>query len=757
MPSHLKIRARLLRTTAIAALIVVAMLGSPALPGAGGVQTGPGQSSTRLQALAVTASDWTTYHHDSLGSGVDPSGNSYSPATPAWNSPTLDGQIYGQPLVFAGMVFAATENDTIYALAANTGAVLWSTKVGTAVPSGDLPCGNITPTVGVTGTPVIDSARQEIFAVADEIVSGSITHHLVGLNVYTGALDLNQPVDPPGSTPAVELQRTGLNLDGGRVVFGFGGNEAAIAPLTTTAGWFLRPRRAARLPTTTPHRTGLWAASGWGAAPRSMPRATSGPEPATALPQGPTTAATRWSSSPQPWQRNSSSPHLTGSHRTRGPRPGILSARVHREREDLSGWQVAHGVSAQPGGPGRRRGPDLERPGVYQRRRRRWPRRRRDRRLHPCAGPESRRSQTSPSISVLWQAPDGIGTPPIFAGGLIWSIANGNLYALNPANGTEVQHFAIGPSVSSFPSPSAADGLILAPSSTQVHAFEGPAGLPSLPTTGVLIPSGGATLSGTAILDASASNATSVEFRLFGGTYGYAAPVLCTATPSFDGWLCSWKTSTVPNGSYVLVSEAFNASGSAFSSGVRVTVKNPPTTGVLIPSGGATLSGTATLDASASNATSVEFRLFGGPYGYAAPVLCTATPSFYGWLCSWKTSTVPNGSYVLVSEAFNASGSAFSSGVSITVKNPPTTGVLIPSSGATASGSTYLDASASNATSVEFRLFGGTYGFAGPVVCTATPTLYGWLCAWNTSTVPNGSYVLASEALSALGAHSARA
>ena len=57
-------------------------------------------------------------------------------------------------------------------------------------------------------------------------------------------------------------------------------------------------------------------------------------------------------------------------------------------------------------------------------------------------------------------------------------------------------------------------------------------------------------------------------------------------------------------------------------------------------------------------------------------------------------------------------GGTHAVGVSITVKNPaPTTSVLIPSSGATLSGSTYLDASASNATSVEFLLFGGTYGY----------------------------------------------
>jgi Bacterial Ig domain len=114
-----------------------------------------------------------------------------------------------------------------------------------------------------------------------------------------------------------------------------------------------------------------------------------------------------------------------------------------------------------------------------------------------------------------------------------------------------------------------------------------------------------------------------------------------------------------------------NHVGAATTTAATITVNNPlPTTSVLIPSNGATVSGSALLDASASNATSVEFRLFGGTYGYNAPVLCTATPTYYGWLCSWSTATVPNGSYVLLSEAFNSTGSAFSSvGINITVSN----------------------------------------------------------------------------------------
>ena len=108
----------------------------------------------------------------------------------------------------------------------------------------------------------------------------------------------------------------------------------------------------------------------------------------------------------------------------------------------------------------------------------------------------------------------------------------------------------------------------------RIHAFEGPAGLPP-PTTSVLIPATGATLSGTAAtLDASASNATSVEFWLLGGSYGYSGKMIGTATQTLYGWLSSWNTTTVPNGSYVLLSEAFNSAGSSFSAGVSITVNN---------------------------------------------------------------------------------------------------------------------------------------------------------------------------------------
>jgi hypothetical protein len=165
------------------------------------------------------------YHGDPLGSGVAAGVRSVDTTTRAWTSPTLDGQLYGEPLAFDNRVYVATENDMVYALSAANGAIVWSARLGRPVPAALLFCGDIIPNVGITGTPVIDPARGEIFVVADELVNGNPAHMLTGLNTTTGQVELSQDVDPPGQSPVYILQRTGLTLDDGHVYFGFGGNQ----------------------------------------------------------------------------------------------------------------------------------------------------------------------------------------------------------------------------------------------------------------------------------------------------------------------------------------------------------------------------------------------------------------------------------------------------------------------------------------------------------------------------------------------------
>ena len=77
---------------------------------------------------------------------------------------------------------------------------------------------------------------------------------------------------------------------------------------------------------------------------------------------------------------------------------------------------------------------------------------------------------------------------------------------------------------------------------------------------------------------------------------------------------------------------------------------------------------------------------------------------------------------------------------------PPSTNVLIPSSGSAVSGTkVLLDAAASpGVTQVQYELTGGTLNDA--VIATATQTVYGWLAAWDSTTVPDGVYTLQSVA-----------
>jgi hypothetical protein len=62
------------------------------------------------------ATSWTVYHGDAASTGVSSALKSVNTSKSAWTSPMLSGEIYGEPLVYSGDVFVATENDTVYAL-----------------------------------------------------------------------------------------------------------------------------------------------------------------------------------------------------------------------------------------------------------------------------------------------------------------------------------------------------------------------------------------------------------------------------------------------------------------------------------------------------------------------------------------------------------------------------------------------------------------------------------------------------------------
>ena len=149
------------------------------------------------------------------------------------------------------------------------------------------------PTVGITSTPVIDTARSEIFVVATEQVHGGASHHLLGLDLYTGAMLLDEVVDPASvAAPAFELQRTSLALADGRVDHRIRRERRRLRDLPRTGG--VGPR--GRVGPVGVHRgQPARGQSGCGVDGRCgpghrRPRATSGWPPATAPTTRPATA-----------------------------------------------------------------------------------------------------------------------------------------------------------------------------------------------------------------------------------------------------------------------------------------------------------------------------------------------------------------------------------------------------------------------------------------------------------------------------------
>ena len=104
-------------------------------------------------------------------------------------------------------------------------------------------------------------------------------------------------------------------------------------------------------------------------------------------------------------------------------------------------------------------------------------------------------------------------------------------------------------------------------------------GLPpafSILSTEIIVPSNGAELSGIVALDALSGDdvpVTKVTFHLSGGTG--TDELIGTAAATCCGWVSRWKTTSVPNGTYTLRSEAYIASGKhSYSPAIKITVKN---------------------------------------------------------------------------------------------------------------------------------------------------------------------------------------
>jgi outer membrane protein assembly factor BamB len=432
-------------------------------PSTGGSSTGLPPSGTASEAA------WLTYHRDAARTGFDDSSPPLGSVQQAWTSPDLDGAIYAQPLLFQGRLLVATENNSVYALDAGSGQVLWQTNLGEPVPRSSLPCGNIDPT-GITGTPVIDSSTGLLYAI-DFVQPGR--HELVAVDTSSGQVRLRHPADPAGVDPLVHQQRAALAISGTRVYAAYGGLFGDCGEYRgTVVGLALDgsgPLLAYRVPTQ--REAGIWGPSGPAVEPSGdLLVATGNSESTSSFDLG--NSVIRLSPDLQPvdsfapanWLELNQGDVDLGSV---GPAllPDGLVFAVGKEgvgyllHVDHLGGIGGEAFSGPVCGGGAFGGTAAMGSLVFV----------------PCTGGlAALEVGAGPSFRTLWEAPDFQAGPPIVAGGAVWTVAlgSGNLLAFDVRSGRPVFETPLG-NVANFASPLAANGRLYVAADRRVVAFSG--------------------------------------------------------------------------------------------------------------------------------------------------------------------------------------------------------------------------------------------------------------------------------------------
>jgi outer membrane protein assembly factor BamB len=399
--------------------------------------------------LPVAGADWITFDGDNARSGVAHAGARPNSLGIAWRAP-LDGAVYGQPLLLGGMVIAATENNSVYALSPADGHVLWRTGLGKPVPLSALPCGNIDP-LGITSTMAYDPATGSLFALAE--TEGK--HHLLSaIDPRTGAVRWTWYAEPPTGNAADAQQRSALTVAFGHVYIPYGGlagdcggyvGSIVAVPTSGTGkqlGYAVQTARAAGIWTPggiVVHGDTLLAAVGNGAV--------SGPYDGSDSVLALTPNLKRADFfAPASWMADNNADLDLGSMS-----PAVVNGTVlisgkrgtaYLLRPDHLGGIggqisqaplcVAFGAAAVDG----------------------------SRAYLPCRGGIRAVAVSSNGLSVLWQAaPRTAADPPAVGAGAVWSMddASGTLYALDEATGKTLTRIEVG-QAPHFASPALAPG-----------------------------------------------------------------------------------------------------------------------------------------------------------------------------------------------------------------------------------------------------------------------------------------------------------
>lgn len=178
--------------------------------------------------------DVVTYHNDNARTGQDLGETTLTPANV--NSTnfgklavfSVDGKVDGEPLYLSGLsvagtkhnvLFVVTEHDSVYAMDADSGSVLWKVSM---LQSGETTsdarsCSQVVPEIGITATPVINRSagpHGTMYVVAMSKDGSGYHQRLHALDVTTGAEEFGGPT-------AIQASFTGSgdNSTAGKVVF----------------------------------------------------------------------------------------------------------------------------------------------------------------------------------------------------------------------------------------------------------------------------------------------------------------------------------------------------------------------------------------------------------------------------------------------------------------------------------------------------------------------------------------------------------
>jgi subtilisin family serine protease len=256
----------------------------------------------------------------------------------------------------------------------------------------------------------------------------------------------------------------------------------------------------------------------------------------------------------------------------------------------------------------------------------------------------------------------------------------------------------------------------------------------TLPIVSITSPANGATVQGTAVLiQVEATDNTSVS------SVELLVDGVVSSTDSSAPYSFSWNSSAVPNGTHTLSARARDSQGNVGTSApITVTVDNDstaPSVAITSPASGASVEGTVSIQAEASDergVTRVEFFRNG-------TLLGSDTTAPYGM--NWDSRSVWRGTHTLTAKAYDAANNvATSAAVTVTVDNAPTVVLTAPASGglvgiwATVSASATDDGAVAR---VEFYADGALIG---------TDTSSPYSVSWNTATLPSGAHTLTAKA-----------